>query len=85
VTESELRDALDEFAKDVLGSEHPDAKAGVSVIEVRRPFEWPTTENGEPVDPRFNAVATLLTRNHEHCAQILEAMRSRGYVVDRLH
>jgi hypothetical protein len=29
--------------------------------------------------------ATLLTRNQEHCAQILDAMQARGYVVDRLH
>jgi threonine dehydratase len=29
--------------------------------------------------------ATLLTRDQEHCTEILEAMRSRGYVVERLH
>jgi hypothetical protein len=29
--------------------------------------------------------ATLLTRDQEHCAQILEAMRSRGYQVESVH
>ena len=29
--------------------------------------------------------ATLLTRDQEHCAAIIYAMRQRGYAVDRLH
>jgi hypothetical protein len=28
--------------------------------------------------------ATLLMRNQEHCAALLEALRSQGYVVQRL-
>jgi hypothetical protein len=27
---------------------------------------------------------TLVTRNEEHCRQLLEAMAERGYVVERL-
>ena len=29
--------------------------------------------------------ATLLTRDREHCAAILDAMQQRGYPVDPMH
>ena len=29
--------------------------------------------------------ATLLTRDQEHCTALIDAMRQRGYAVDRLH
>jgi len=49
----------------------------VSVEHHREGMDVPVTET--------EVEATLLTRNKEHCAEILEAMRSRGYSVDRLH
>jgi threonine dehydratase len=48
----------------------------VSVEHHREGMDIPVTET--------EVEATLLTRDQEHCAQILEAMRSRGYVVERL-
>jgi threonine dehydratase len=48
----------------------------VSVEHHREGMDIPVTET--------EVEATLLTRNQEHCAEILGAMRSRGYVVERL-
>ena len=48
----------------------------VSVEHHREGMDIPVTET--------EVEATLLTRDQEHCAQILEAMQSRGYTVDRL-
>jgi threonine dehydratase len=48
----------------------------VSVEHHREGMDIPVTET--------EVEATLLTRNQEHCTEILEAMRSRGYVVERL-
>ena len=48
----------------------------VSVEHHREGMDIPVTET--------EVEATLLTRNQEHCAEILAAMRSRGYVVERL-
>ena len=49
----------------------------VSVEHHREGMDVPVTET--------EVEATLLTRDQEHCTAILEAMRSRGYAVDRLH
>ena len=49
----------------------------VSIEHHREGMDVPVTET--------EVEATLLTRNQEHCAAILDAMQSRGYVVDRLH
>jgi threonine dehydratase len=49
----------------------------VSVEHHREGMDVPVTET--------EVEATLLTRDQEHCAAILDAMRSRGYEVDRLH
>jgi threonine dehydratase len=48
----------------------------VSVEHHREGMDVPVTET--------EVEATLLTRNQEHCAEILGAMQSRGYVVERL-
>ena len=48
----------------------------VSVEHHREGMDIPVTQT--------EVEATLLTRNQEHCAEILAAMRSRGYVVERL-
>jgi threonine dehydratase len=48
----------------------------VSVEHHREGMDMPVTET--------EVEATLLTRDQEHCTEILEAMRSRGYVVERL-
>ena len=48
----------------------------VSVEHHREGMDVPVTET--------EVEATLLTRNQEHCTEILDAMRSRGYVVERL-
>jgi len=48
----------------------------VSVEHHREGMDVPVTET--------EVEATLLTRDQEHCTAILDAMRSRGYVVDRL-
>jgi len=48
----------------------------VSVEHHREGMDIPVTET--------EVEATLLTRDQEHCAEILDAMRRRGYVVDRL-
>jgi threonine dehydratase len=49
----------------------------VSIEHHREGMDVPVTET--------EVEATLLTRDQEHCAAILDAMRRRGYVVDRLH
>ena len=49
----------------------------VSVEHHREGMDVPVTET--------EVEATLLTRDQEHCTAIIEAMRSRGYTVDRLH
>jgi threonine dehydratase len=49
----------------------------VSIEHHREGMDVPVTET--------EVEATLLTRNQEHCAAILEAMQARGYTVDRLH
>jgi threonine dehydratase len=49
----------------------------VSIEHHREGMDVPVTET--------EVEATLLTRNQEHCAQILDAMQERGYTVDRLH
>jgi threonine dehydratase len=48
----------------------------VSVEHHREGMDVPVTET--------EVEATLLTRDQEHCAAILDAMQRRGYVVDRL-
>jgi threonine dehydratase len=48
----------------------------VSVEHHREGMDVPVTET--------EVEATLLMRNQEHCAALLEAMRGRGYVVQRL-
>jgi threonine dehydratase len=48
----------------------------VSVEHHREGMDVPVTET--------EVEATLLTRDQEHCAQILDAMEASGYVVDRL-
>lgn len=48
----------------------------VSIEHHREGMDVPVTET--------EVEATLLTRNKEHCAEILDAMRSSGYLVDRL-
>jgi threonine dehydratase len=48
----------------------------VSVEHHREGMELPVTET--------EVEATLLTRDQEHCTAIIEAMRSLGYVVERL-
>jgi threonine dehydratase len=55
-----------------------DEHANVVTVEHHREgMDMPVTET--------EVEATLLTRDQEHCTEILEAMRSRGYVVERLH
>ncbi len=49
----------------------------VSVEHHREGMDMPVTET--------EVEATLLTRDLEHCAAILDAMQRRGYSVDRLH
>ena len=49
----------------------------VSIEHHREGMDTPVTES--------EVEATLLTRDQEHCAAILDAMQRRGYVVDRLH
>jgi threonine dehydratase len=49
----------------------------VSVEHHREGMDVPVTET--------EVEATLLTRDKEHCAQILEAMRTRGYQVESVH
>jgi threonine dehydratase len=48
----------------------------VSVEHHREGMDVPVTET--------EVEATLLMRNQEHCAALLEAMRSQGYVIQRL-
>jgi threonine dehydratase len=48
----------------------------VSVEHHREGMDIPVTET--------EVEATLLMRNQEHCAALLDAMRSRGYLVERL-
>ena len=49
----------------------------VSVEHHREGMDTPVTES--------EVEATLLTRDQEHCAAILDAMQQRGYPVDRMH
>ena len=49
----------------------------VSIEHHREGMDVPVTET--------EVEATLLTRNQEHCAAILDTMQARGYTVDRLH
>jgi threonine dehydratase len=49
----------------------------VSIEHHREGMDVPVTET--------EVEATLLTRDQEHCAAILDVMQRRGYVVDRLH
>jgi threonine dehydratase len=58
----------------LLADEHANV---VSIEHHREGMDTPVTES--------EVEATLLTRDQEHCAAILEAMRAAGYAVDRLH
>ena len=49
----------------------------VSIEHHREGMDTPVTES--------EVEATLLTRDREHCAAILDAMQQRGYPVDRMH
>ena len=49
----------------------------VSIEHHREGMDTPVTES--------EVEATLLTRDREHCASILDAMQQRGYPVDRMH
>ncbi|MEK6275556.1 MAG: threonine ammonia-lyase [Actinomycetota bacterium] len=75
VVRTRLADRPGELIKllSLFAEEHANV---VSVEHHREGMDIPVTET--------EVEATLLTRDQEHCAQILEAMRSRGYVVDRL-
>ena len=63
MTRDELHTALQEFANKVLGSGHPQAKAG-AVIDVRQTFAWPETKNDEPTEPVVNAQAMVRVQQH---------------------
>lgn len=75
VVRTRLADRPGELIKllSLFAEEHANV---VSVGHHREGMDIPVTET--------EVEATLLTRNHEHCAAILDAMRSRGYDVDRL-
>ena len=75
VVRTRLADRPGELIKllSLFAEEHANV---VSVEHHREGMDIPVTET--------EVEATLLTRNQEHCAEILEAMRSRGYVVERL-
>ena len=76
VVRTRLADRPGELIK--LLSLFAEERANVVAIEHHREgMDMPVTET--------EVEATLLTRDQEHCAEILEAMRSRGYTVDRLH
>jgi threonine dehydratase len=76
VVRTRLADRPGELIKllSLFAEEHANV---VSVEHHREGMDVPVTET--------EVEATLLTRNQEHCAEILDAMRSRGYVVERLH
>jgi threonine dehydratase len=75
VVRTRLADRPGELIKllSLFAEEHANV---VSVEHHREGMDIPVTET--------EVEATLLTRNQEHCAEILDAMRSRGYVVERL-
>jgi threonine dehydratase len=75
VVRTRLADRPGELIKllSLFAEEHANV---VSVEHHREGMDIPVTET--------EVEATLLTRNQEHCTEILEAMRSRGYVVERL-
>jgi threonine dehydratase len=75
VVRTRLADRPGELIKllSLFAEEHANV---VSVEHHREGMNVPVTET--------EVEATLLTRDNEHCAAILDAMRSRGYVVDRL-
>ncbi len=76
VVRTRLPDRPGELIK--LLSLFAEERANVVSIEHRREgMDAPVTET--------EIGATLLTRDQEHCAAILDVMRSRGYTVDRLH
>jgi threonine dehydratase len=75
VVRTRLADRPGELIKllSLFAEEHANV---VSVEHHREGMNVPVTET--------EVEATLLTRDQEHCAQILEAMRSRGYPVESL-
>jgi threonine dehydratase len=76
VVRTRLADRPGELIKllSLFAEEHANV---VSVEHHREGMDVPVTET--------EVEATLLTRDQEHCAQILEAMRSRGYQVESVH
>jgi threonine dehydratase len=76
VVRTRLADRPGELIKllSLFADEHANV---VSIEHHREGMDVPVTET--------EVEATLLTRDQEHCTAILEAMRSRGYAVDRLH
>ena len=75
VVRTRLADRPGELIKllSLFAEEHANV---VSVEHHREGMDIPVTET--------EVEATLLTRNQEHCTEILDAMRTRGYVVERL-
>jgi threonine dehydratase len=76
VVRTQLPDRPGELIKllSLFAEEHANV---VSVEHHREGMDTPVTET--------EVEATLLTRDLEHCAAILDAMQRRGYLVDRLH
>jgi threonine dehydratase len=76
VVRTRLADRPGELIKllSLFADEHANV---VSVEHHREGMDTPVTES--------EVEATLLTRDQEHCAAILDAMQQRGYPVDRLH
>jgi threonine dehydratase len=76
VVRTRLADRPGELIKllSLFAEEHANV---VSVEHHREGMDVPVTET--------EVEATLLTRDQEHCAAILETMRSRGYDVESLH
>jgi threonine dehydratase len=76
VVRTRLADRPGELIKllSLFAEEHANV---VSVEHHREGMDVPVTET--------EVEATLLTRDQEHCTAILDAMRSRGYEVDRPH
>jgi threonine dehydratase len=76
VVRTRLQDRPGELIKllSLFAEEHANV---VSVEHHREGMDVPVTET--------EVEATLLTRDQEHCTAILDAMRSRGYDVNRLH
>ena len=75
VVRTRIPDRTGELSKllSLFAEEHANV---VSVEHHREGMDIPVTET--------EVEATLLTRDQEHCAEILDAMRRRGYAVDRL-